>query len=293
MEIALAADDRYALALGVCIASIYENNKGNDVNIHILTQGFSQSNIKRLGQVATRYDRKLDIIEIDADDIRSLKTSERFSLPVYFRMLLPSLLEVNKILYLDCDIIINGDLTPLWNIPVDGFAAAVVEDQCADDIRIHNRIRSDGRYFNSGVMLMNLDYWRRNATAGKCISYLRQYPERCVYPDQDAMNAVLSSELKFIDFQFNAQSLLFDRNEDRFLHYSKWPEVDAAVQDPLVIHYTHRVKPWHSECSHPMLDKFDYYCALTPWAGFKKKRYYGFLETMDMKIHKLTRILFH
>lgn len=290
MIVALATDDRYAMACGVCVTSILENNK--DCSVCILTEGLSDVEIARFRRLSEKYSREIDIIVIDDKVLTGLKVSERFTKAIYFRMLLPGLINADKVLYLDCDIIVNDSLEEFWNTDLDGYAAMVVEDQSADDVRIHNRIACDGLYFNSGVMLMNLDYWRENSISEKVIDYIYTNPQRCKYPDQDALNVILNGKVLQAGFEYNFQHLLYLKESKRFLHFSKWPQIERWKLTPKIIHYTEFVKPWYKENDHPLSHRFKYYHSISPWSGVAFKYRYSCLSKLihDSK-NNLKRLL--
>ena len=128
------------------------------------------------------------------------------------------------------------------------------------------------RYFNSGVLLMNLDYWRKHNVAQQLIDYLRQYPERCWFPDQDALNAVLEGKVKFMDYRYNMQGEMLSHRCYLKLSAQKWNALDAAVNHPSIIHFTDINKPWYKESRHPYRMEYQHFAASIPCIGFNVKR---------------------
>ena len=292
MQIALATDDRYALACGVCITSILENNRSEDVHIFVLASGLSEVNRRRFSLLEENYGRKIELVDVSDSVFEGLKVSRRFPKSIYYRLMLPELLSCSKVIYLDCDIIVDGDLTPFWETEITDFAAVVVEDQWSDDIRIHNRIRRDGKYFNSGVMLFNLDYWRAASLSDNCIAFLHDNPQICKYPDQDAMNCVIGDDVKYTDYRFNFQANMFEKKEALMLHYSKWEEIEKWKVSPVVIHYTGMIKPWYEESTHPMNDRFVKYKSKSPWKAVPQCKYYGIKENCGRLVQNIKNKLF-
>lgn len=286
MEIALATDNNYALACGICIKSIFHNNINEICNVYILTDGLSNKNIKKFNQLSKLKNHHVNIVNISIEHFKNLKVSERFRVSIYYRFLLPDLINKPKILYLDCDIIVNDCLKELWDIDLANYSCAAIEDQAGDDIKIHNRIGYDGTYFNSGVLLLNLDYWRKFSIKDKLVEFIYNNPDTCIFPDQDAINIILKNTIKRVGFKFNFQSLLLEGKENLLLHKNKWEQIENAKKKPIIIHYTDSCKPWHKECIHPLKDYFLHYKSISPW---KKSplTYYNFLGAVKNKIRKI------
>ena len=274
MNIALCTDEKYSFPCGVCITSILENNKDKECNIYILTTSLEPKTIKKFKQLEETYHQRIHINNIDESIFYGLKICNRFPLSIYFRFLLPELVKVDKILYLDCDVIVTSNISKLWETDIEGYACGVIEDQRSDDIRIQNRLELYKDYFNSGVMLINLDYWRKNNTAQELIDFIAQNPDKCVYPDQDALNYVLHDKVHFLEYKYNYQELMVLNKEECFLHRNKWDKLLKEGEVPAIIHYTSQVKPWITACQHPYKEWFWKYQAKSPWAKNKAKSPY-------------------
>lgn len=291
MNIVLCADENYAMACGICITSILENNRGNHCHIYVLTDGFSEKTVSLFNQMQTQYAQEISIKKIDSTVFEGLNVSDRFRRSIYFRFLIPDIVNGDKALYLDSDIIVNGDLKSLWDIDLSSYACAVVEDQCSDDIRLHNRINMYSTYFNSGVLLMNLTYWRDNLIKEKLVDYIFNNPEKCLYPDQDALNVILEGKVYFFDYIYNFQELMLDDANSSFLHRNKWDKVKKAFEQPIIIHYTKSIKPWHVEYEGPFKHIFLKYKSLSLWSSHallrkitQKQRYCFIINNMIRKI---------
>lgn len=219
------------------------------------------------------FNRNIIVKEIDSRLFEGLNESSRFPKSIYFRFLLPEILpEAGRVLYLDCDILVRENILDFYNTDLDRYACAAIEDQRGDDITIHNRIFMFSKYFNSGVLLMNLDYWRKNNVAQQLIDYLRQYPERCWFPDQDALNAVLEGKVKFMDYRYNMQGEMLSHRCYLQLSAQKWNSLDEAISKPAIIHFTDMNKPWYKECRHPFRAEYQSFAKSIDCIGFKLLR---------------------
>ena len=278
MNIALCTDEKYSFPCGVCITSILENNKNEECNIYILTTGLKKETIEKIEQLKETYHQNIEIKILDESIFKGLKISDRFPVSIYFRYLLPQLLEGEKTIYLDCDTIVTKNLKELWQTNIEDYACGVVEDQMSDDIRIQNRIGHNKDYFNSGMLLINLEFWRKNQIAKQLIEFIYNNPEKCIYPDQDALNYILHNKVRFLEYKYNFQEFFYLPKEETFLHRSKWRNLIFDGDKPTIIHYTNHIKPWIKSCTHPDKTVFLKYHAISPWKNKKIKSPFTFMQ---------------
>lgn len=295
MDIVLCADDNYAMPCGVCLTSLFENNRDVECNVYILTVGFSEATNALFTQLAEKYQQTIQIVPIDSSLFQNLKVSDRFRESIYYRFLISDIVKGDKALYLDCDIIVTSSLKELWETDVTDYACAAVEDQRGDDIVQHNRIEMYSTYFNSGVLLMNLNYWRQHDVKHQLVDYIYANPDRCLYPDQDALNVVLEHKVKFLDYKYNYQQQMSLPSEDLYLHRSKWAQANKYMKElPVIIHYSSNLKPWHIEYPHFYKSVFLEYKAMSLWASSelhyratKRERYYSSIMKYVRKLLRL------
>ena len=275
MTIALCTDNNYVMPCMITIASFLHNHRNESCDVFVLTTsgGVNLENIKKIHRLGETFKQRIVVKEIASDIVSGLNESNRFPKSIYFRFLLPDILQdADRVLYLDCDILVRENILEFYNTDLEGYACAAIEDQRGDDITIHNRIFMFSRYFNSGVLLMNLDYWRKHNVAQQLIDYLRQYPERCWFPDQDALNAVLEGKVKFMDYRYNMQGEMLSHRCYLQLSAEKWKKLDEAIGNPAIIHFTDINKPWYEECRHPYRTEYQDLAASVPCIGFHVKR---------------------
>jgi lipopolysaccharide biosynthesis glycosyltransferase len=183
--------------------------------------------------------------------------SDRIVKTAYYRILAPALLpSINRAIYLDCDIIANTSLHELWQTNLEGNVIAAVEDA-----GFHDRLEKMGitkeneKYFNSGMMLIDLVRWRARSTTQKVLDYINQNPEKLRFHDQDALNANLYDDWLHLHPQWNAQSNII--METIFPPRTELLEPYAETrEDPKLIHFCGHVKPWHEGCEHPYADVY-------------------------------------
>lgn len=286
INIGLCTDENYAMPCGVCITSIFENNMSSEVVVTLLTNGLSIKTKRKLQKTANRYNQKIKIIEINDDLFNTYPITEQFPKSIYYRLLFPDLLkDCEKLLYIDVDTIVINSLQPLYDINISDFLCGVIIDSACDDIRQKNRILIHGDYFNSGVLLMNLHEWRKQKIACKCLEYLKVYPNNCIYPDQDALNAVMDNSVLYLPLEYNLQEGFLFEKKDLLLNKTRWDQIEPSVEKTVIIHFSGILKPWHRECTHPFNDIFEKYKTISLWSSISK--FYRYNNGITSKIKNL------
>lgn len=269
INIALCSDDNYSIPCLVCITSIFENNKDESCNITVLTNGMSDNTKEKFLHLADIYGQRINIYQIDDVCFKGLVTTSVFPKSIYYRYLLPQILSSeDKVLYMDCDIIVRHGLSSFYDLDIKDSPCAVVIDQNSDDPIILNRVRTNSPYWNSGVLLMNLKYWRQYNLTKKLIEFINENPEKCIYPDQDAMNILFDGKVIYAGVEFNCQSRWFYDIATSRVSYKYWDNINKAVSDPVIVHYCEAIKPWHVRCCHPMKNEFIHYARLHNFIGY-------------------------
>ena len=260
IEIVLCTDDNYVMPTSVLINSISITNPESKIHYNIVSSGLSDSAKKKFLENFAGKNASIDFYTVDQGilDGCPVRPGEHISIAAYFRFLLPTILpdNIDKVLYMDGDIACVDDIKPLWETPLDGFAAAAVPDMRCDDIRILNRLplAESSEYYNSGVMLINLDWWRKNDVQNKSIFFATQNKDVCTYHDQDVLNVVLQGAFKTLSIRYNLQEHFLEKRENLFIDKKYFDDLDFSVQNPVMLHYTGQKKPWHKECFNPLRD---------------------------------------
>ena len=291
MNFAISLSQYYVMPCLALITSIFENNRQNDCRIYLLTSGLKEDHISKFYRLATIYKQQIIIKQIPKEFYENLPFHKRYSFATYNRFMIADMIEDEKVIYLDGDTIVRHDLSSLWNTPLDGYACGVVEDQRGDDIFVHNRNKIDTPYFNAGVQLINLDYWRQNNIGQKMVNYLKEHIDTCLYVDQDAANKILSGKVKYLDFKYNFMEDWFYPTSQWQTHFSKWDRILADREDPAIVHYCRGLKPWFKECVHPLKSEFIHYATMYDFIGYKEQKYFPFsYKVISYLIYRLRQI---
>lgn len=267
MDILCCTDHNFVIPMGVMMHSLCVNNRSNELHFHVfIDDSVTQEQKVEIETVINKGDT-VSFYSIDVSSIQQylIVKVANFPISIYYRLLLADILPetVHKVLYLDADIIVRHDLKELYDINIDDAAlAAVTEPDGADGSCKSLGYPSDLGYFNSGVILFNLDYFRKKNITEKLINFIKENPEKLRCPDQDALNFVLRDEKKMLPLKYNVQEGFF-RIKPETLN-SK--EQLSAIQDPNIVHYTTNEKPWKKTCRHPLRNLYYEYRKGTPWA---------------------------
>lgn len=269
-NIAFICDDNFVLPTSVAVASLIHSNSDKKLTIHIITPGVSKSAKDTLKTMETP-DAKIEIYAVE-NDFLSISTSELFAgIPANHTALmkfnLPLILsDVDKLLYLDGDLIVKGDISGLYNIDFGDNIVAGVYDNIAD---WHMKSLGVTKYFNSGVMLLNLKKMREENYTQRLIDYRCNGFNR--FMDQDTFNAVFKGKVIFADFKYNTMYSILEMQTVQQIKelygFSSVRSVDELVDDAVVVHFSSSKKPWKYVL--PGLSMlYRYYLELSPYKGY-------------------------
>ena len=215
--LALASNERYFPGIYCAIASALSHMaRGRTVDLRVLDGGISQTSKNILSRLAGRFGNsvRLEFMPIDASIFRSATLGPGQSHMTYCRILLPHLLDVPRVIYLDCDVLVFRDLAQLFDLelapgkvlaaPRDSETLSLADDSptIADAINLPR----EGAYFNCGVMLMNLDALRRQNFLQRSVEFLNSWSGKYRFWDQSAINFLLHGQIDELPEYWNRAS---------------------------------------------------------------------------------------
>jgi lipopolysaccharide biosynthesis glycosyltransferase len=264
-HIAFCVDNHYFRSMGATITSVISNNPGVHFVFHVLAFAVSDDDRRRLARLESKFDVSTQVHITDPAVFRQFAhftQSSYYSPSIFNRLLIPAVLQgiTDRVLYLDADILCVGSIDELIRMDISDTIAIVVPDAEATTARRTVALGlKNPRYFNSGVMYMNVDRWMANKISERTIESILRDGENYRFPDQDALNAVLDGRTKFIDKKWNyLYGLIGDLDADR--------RKLNIVGDAVFIHFAGAVKPWNSWSGHDSRDLFLKYHAMSPWS---------------------------
>lgn len=261
MIITLASDEKYVQHLAASLASILVNTPtGIELRAYIISNDLSDASLEKLQALKSIRKVDVNVLPVDAGLFDGCSIT-RHTVNMYFRYHLPELLpSETRVIYLDCDTIVRGSLVPLWRFQLGSAPFAAAEDSLSltGTPAERRKLRCvNGRYFNSGVLLMNLQSLRDSCAESRMVHWLRRARSAGVhleYPDQDALNMLYGHEIRPLPIEWNFQYPLFE--DTRFANVA-----------PRILHFTTQNKPWKYTAEPKFKSEYWHYLGLTPWAS--------------------------
>jgi len=261
LHIVLAADNNYAQHLGVTLISLIINHRAPQRLVgHILDIGLAPENIAKLRALAAAYKIELNFYKLSKELLRDYPAVNHLSQAAYARLLLADLLpsEIEKVIYLDSDIVVLRDIAELYQQNLNGFSLGAVPDVMAQEIRRIYFYPGLTNYFNSGVLLINLNKWREKEVTLHSQQFIKDYYQYLIRADQDVLNCLFLKDWQTLAPIFNTDL--------KRLSHSTLPPTDTVI-----LHYSDRIKPWSYRFGGKSKKYYFEYLAKTPWRDFQFK----------------------
>ena len=265
VNIAFSIDNNYPIFALISIYSILENkNQNTKYNFFIIENNLTQKNKNKIKNFVKSKGQEVSFIHFDTFSIdHGINlyggVNNRITNIAMARIKIPEIIpkDIHKIIYLDADIIVTDDLSPLYNIDLNGKAAGLVED-------VENLFPNDiEHYYNTGVILMDADKWREEKIADEILSYFEQNKDfPYIVPDQDLVNLVLKDRITTIPSKWNNQTKPY---------WNLCPDEEKGIH-----HYFCGDKPWNF----PKTDYYTYKLYYEYWnrSPFKNYKYYYYFK---------------
>lgn len=299
-RIALASgcDENYAVALAVTVRSAL-NHLGSDraIDLYLLDGGIKPQTIERLKMGWNDPRLCVHVVKVDMDQLTDLPTEGHVTASSYLRLLIPRLLpqSLDRVIYIDSDMLVRRDIAKLFDVDMNGYSTMAVQDYAAPYIDSevataaaqqcdrefvakrpivnYRPLGLDGKskYFNGGLLVIDLHQWRDQQYDRKMIECLRDNREYVLWWDQYALNVVLHGQWGDLNPRWNQGAHLFEYSD------AKSSPFDAAthrqlIADPWVVHFCSPSKPWHYFCLHPYRGEFKAVLNQTQWSDYQPDR---------------------
>lgn len=280
ITLVMVCDNHLVVMLATLLKSIEKCHTGTEsINIYIINDGIKKANISRISRVISSD--KINIFwktmkEAIPNHIKLPKDNTTYPICAYARICAPHFLseDIKKAIYLDVDMLVLRNIKELWNIDIGNYVIAAVQDRFEVVSSPYGGIRNykelgltpETKYFNSGLLVINLQKWREMNATELVISTIEMNSEYVTFADQYALNVVFANNWYELDFRWNN----FGLNTNK---------------DPYLIHFT-GVKPLFKGYSSNLEYKEEFYKVLkmTPWKDYTPKRNYiwRFKKVMNM-----------
>lgn len=243
-NICFCADIHYLQFIPAAIESILRSQRKPDqFNFHIITNVEKDSAATiRFSHLPLSHD-KLFWHNISGAEYADLKEVTHITKGMYYRLSIPKLIQSDKVLYLDCDVLVRKDISALFDIDITTYYAAAV----TNPFPISEEDWPHG-YFNSGVLLINTQRWLQDNISEHVVNLARSKPETLVMPDQDALNHLFQGNWLRLPPEYNAQMSMFTKPKKLLQEGAEFKNV-TFLEDPAIVHFSSSNKQWHlSSC---------------------------------------------
>lgn len=237
-----ASDDNYIPCLAVAIHSLEKNaSKKNNYRLIILHSGMSekgQQEIKEFEQENIKIEFKdISNIENDLKDDLALRLRDYYSSTIYYRIFIGTLFpEYHKAVYIDSDVILLDDIANLYNTDLEGNIIGAIPDGVVHDskklqdyVEVNDGVENK-KYFNSGVLVIDLDKFRETRVDERFVRILTKYNCDTIAPDQDYLNILCKDKVKYLPLSWDKMPDYCEHLDEKDIH---------------LIHYNMFRKPWH------------------------------------------------
>ncbi len=237
MNILISANKPFLNPAFVMISSLRRYNSEN-IDVYFLNSSIDSKFLGKFNKRLSKLDDvKLHIIDINKTNFSDMPVPTQWSIEVYNRVLAQFLLpnDLDRVLYLDADIVIKKDLSEFYYQSFDdNWVVACTDNMCKREIMRQHKdnlgLSPEHRYFNSGVILFNLDALRKNTSIEQILDTSFNLKDKIKFPDQDILNYLYQGKVKYVDkHQYNCQ---VRKNEV------------SVNDDTAIIHFVGRHKPW-------------------------------------------------
>ena len=282
MNLFYTINDGFVPQLGAAVCSVCENNRAaEEIVFYIGVMEVPEEHRAQLKALAEGYGRTMRFIPIDhlqerlGFDFDTLGWSEVVVARLLMDRLLPE--DVERVLYLDGDTIVIGDLGPLWETDLGDCVMGACAEPTANRER-KKALGLEGKpYYNSGVLLVDLKKWRERNAAGQVLDFYREKGGRLFAPDQDALNGGLAGQIKTLPPKWNFYNIYWYYPYRTLVkiyrpaRYMDEPEYRESTEHPVILHFLGEDRPWRKGSRHRYREEFWKYLRMTPWKDMKEE----------------------
>lgn len=247
MNILVSLDQNYIPQLKVLLTSLYLNNPGVSFQIFLMHRKIPETVLQRLSEDIHKLHWELHPVAVDESLFRNAPVTKQYPQEMYYRLLAGQLLpeDLSRILYLDPDILVINPLQDLWETDIGQvlFAAAAHtgKTELANNV---NRIRlgTNYDYYNSGVLLINLERCRNEIRPEDIFLFVREHAQELVLPDQDILNAMYSTRILPLDdilWNYDARNY-----HNYFVRSLGEADMQWVMSHTSILHFCGKDKPW-------------------------------------------------
>ena len=284
INIGCSSNENYAQHLGVMIYSLLKNCSCPErVRIFLMDGGLFESSRERLNKIVEKFNAEIVFRKPDSEMLKGLKICRHIGIETYYRFSLIESEEYDKLLYLDADLVVNGDIRDIFDKKFEeNIVFAVKDPGGSNEKKSSLGISLEKPYFNAGVLLIDCKRWKREGVTERVLKFIRENPDKIEYADQDGLNAVLVEKWRELDPFWNVLTRLCFYVYLRLKNPPNYENenIKEIIRNPKIIHYASFIKPWFFLDPSPYKSVYWAYLRETPWGrnNYSDKNLSGILR---------------
>jgi lipopolysaccharide biosynthesis glycosyltransferase len=267
-HVLMCCDANYLQHAAVFLVSLMEHNPQRRFNVVLACSDLTPDQKDRIDRTLQPYAglafRISPVLgtEVDALPLNRGLTKEAWG-RLWIEHYFPA--DVRKAFYFDPDLVVTGDMGGFLDTDLGDHMLAAIDIPDSIRIAIHGYDPADG-FFNSGVLIVNLEKWRAADGRGEVIAYTFAHPERINDPDQDALNGCFHADRLRLDYIWNAITPFFRVGSSVALSAE---EIARVQRDVRMVHFNGSAKPWLFMCNHPRKKDYIHFLRMTAWRDYR------------------------
>jgi len=287
-DIVYACNDDYVEQTIISMVSLLKHN-AYPIKFWIISDGISEENRRLILEKTTGFEMPVEFVEIDSVlGGVSISDGDRHPLTVYAKLFLENVISSDKVLYLDSDTVIDGDLSDLWERDMTDELVAGVQMPYSVKQKARMNISSGSPYLCDGVVLLNLRYWRERKIGDRCKEYIVKEQGNPPMLSEGTLNYVCQNYIGVLppDYNLMPSMIWYTGKQIRQLFktdvYYQEDELQVARKRPVVVHYMNELynRPWLVPCDHPYKQL---YCG-------ERQALFGTLPFREQPLNRHTRM---
>jgi len=241
MNILVTLNRSYLYQLCVMLSSLIKSNPDTDFDVYVMNSALTDDDFQAVCQRIPAQRCRLIDIKTGEHEFEDAPVTDRYPREMYFRIFAAKYLpeSLDRILYLDPDIVVLGSVAELYEMNMESFyyaAASHVKEVMRKINQLRLGMDEEGPYINSGVMLMNLKLLRSSQNEKEVYDYIRQNEKLLILPDQDVLSGLYSDRI------YSLEPLRYNMTEYMMMAHRLTPENVRSIS--AIVHYVGRNKPW-------------------------------------------------
>jgi len=247
MNILVTLNSNYLKPLKIMLKSLFFNNPEEHFDIYLMHSSLTPDELNDLEKYIREHGHQLHIVHISDEYFQNAPVIFHYPKEMYYRLLAFKFLpqHIDRILYLDPDVLVINSVKPLDSIDLDGYLFAAAYHDLIP-IKEVNKIRLKpyqiDAYYNSGVLLMNLELQRQQIDEKEIFEFVEKHRSKLIMPDQDIINALYAKKIKTLDeklYNYDARYYAYYK----LMSNGLW-DMDHVIRHTVIIHFCGKKKPW-------------------------------------------------